>query len=68
MGTSPPQPQRRLALVALVAVASLFLLELVALIMGWFAVAVVCAALLVVAWFVMRSIVKRRQRAEAGPS
>ncbi len=63
MGTSAPDPTRRLALIALIAVAGLFLLELIALIMGWFGVAVVCAVLLVVAWFVMRSIVKRRERA-----
>ena len=63
MGTSAPDPTRRLALIALIAVAGLFLLELIALIMGWFGVAVVCGVLLVVAWFVMRSIVKRRERA-----
>lgn len=62
MGTSTSDPGRRLALVALVAVVALFVVELIALVMGWFAVAVVCGALLVLSWFVMRSIVKRRER------
>lgn len=66
MGTSTPDPSRRLALAALIAIVALFLLELVALVMGWFSVAVVCGVLLVLSWFVMRSFVKRREREADG--
>lgn len=63
MGTSQADDTRRWALFALIAIVALFLTELVALVMGWFSVAVICGALLIVSWFVMRSIVKRRDRA-----
>lgn len=63
MGTSQADDTRRWALFALIAIVALFLTELVALVMGWFSLAVICGALLIVSWFVMRSIVKRRDRA-----
>lgn len=66
MGTSTTDPSRRLALFALIAIVALFILELIALVMGWFGVAVVCGVLLVLAWFVMRSFVKRREREAEG--
>ena len=56
----PADPRRRLiGIVALVAVVVLFVVELVALSLGWFDVAAACVALFFVGWFVMRAVVKR---------
>jgi hypothetical protein len=64
MSSSPrTERQRRIGLVLLVLVVALFVVELVALVLGLFVLAVACAAVFTVAWFVMRSMLRDRQRA-----
>jgi hypothetical protein len=52
--------RRRIGIVALVAVIVLFVVELVALSLGWFDVAAACVAIFFVGWFVMRAAMKRQ--------
>jgi hypothetical protein len=52
--------RRVVGIVALVAVVVLFVVELLALSLGWFDVAAACVALFFVGWFVMRAVMKRQ--------
>jgi Flp pilus assembly protein TadB len=58
-----PRQTRRLAIVAIVVVVLLFAVELVALALGALELAVGCAVVLTIAWFVLRSHRRRAQRA-----
>jgi multidrug transporter EmrE-like cation transporter len=59
-----PQQTRRLAILGVVIVVLLFAVELVALALGALEVAVACAVLLTIGWFVLRS---HRRKQRAGP-
>lgn len=54
--------RRRLGMVTLVLVALIFAGQLTALALGQTVLALACFALLIVAWFVFRSVVRRRER------
>lgn len=57
-----PAPGRRRAEIALaLAVAAIFVVQLAALVLGQTVLAASCAGLLIVSWFVFRSLVKRRE-------
>jgi len=51
--------RRRIGILALAGVVVLFVVELVALSLGWFDVAAACVAIFFVGWFVMRAMMKR---------
>ena len=63
---SRERARRRLGLVVTVAVALVFAGQLVALALGQAVVALACFALLIVAWFAFRSVVRRREREGGG--
>ena len=54
--------RRRIGIATIVLVAALFVLELVALATGAIVLALVCAAVLTVGWFVFRSVMRRSGR------
>jgi hypothetical protein len=58
-----PRQTRRLAIAAIAVVVLLFTVELVALALGALEVALACAVVLTIAWFVLRSRRRRAQRA-----
>jgi hypothetical protein len=57
---SAEERRRRIGMAALAVVVVLFLLELVALALGWFEVAAAVVAVFFVGWFVMRAVMKRQ--------
>lgn len=61
MSESPPR--RTIGIVLAGLTLALFALQMVALALGWFEVAALCAAVFVAGWFVLRS---RQRRARAG--
>lgn len=63
MATEGEELRRRRIGIALIAlVAALFVLELIALVTGAIVLAVVCAAVLTVGWFVVRGFMRRSGR------
>lgn len=51
--------RRRLALIALIGIAALFIVECVAVASGQIVLASVCAAVFLVTWFVVRAVLGR---------
>jgi hypothetical protein len=54
--------RRRIGIALIALVAALFVLELIALVTGAIVLAVVCAAVLTVGWFVVRGFMRRSGR------
>jgi Flp pilus assembly protein TadB len=53
--TRPGRPSPRLGLLLVAVAVALFLVQIVALALGWIEIALACAGLFVVAWFVLRA-------------
>lgn len=68
MDTADPSRRRRIAQIAIVGVALLFILELIALAAGRLELAAACFVAFVILWFVLRTVIRRGDAAgpEAG--
>ncbi|MDX6554207.1 MAG: hypothetical protein QOD86_402 [Miltoncostaeaceae bacterium] len=57
-----PERRRRLGIALIVLVAIVFVVQVLALVLGKALLSGVCAVLLIVGWFVLRSFIRRREQ------